>query len=195
LSLISRKSFSKICWLSFLFLLGIYYVYFSLLITDIGLYAWSIIISILLFNTLIFIVYKLNFSIFIKLIFYFFNLLILIYSNNEIIFKYENCFLSFSFIDLAIVSIFFLYLFCILLTPEKIPINSIDIILMLAAIFIILFSGYESKVIQYLRFALKVILMSFFVNLIFSRFSRNNKYISILLIYMFSILVFKNSIL
>jgi hypothetical protein len=88
-----------------------------------------------------------------------------------------------------------LYLFCILLTPEKIPINSIDIILMLAAIFIILFSGYESKVIQYLRFALKVILMSFFVNLIFSRFSRNNKYISILLIYMFSILVFKNSIL
>lgn len=195
LSIISRKSLSKICWLSFLFLLGIYYVYFSLLITDIGLYAWSIIISILLFNILIFIVYKLNFSIFIKLIFYFFNLLILIYSNNEIIFKYENCFLCFSFIDLAIVSIFFLYLFCILLTPEKIPINSIDIILMLAAIFIILFSGYESKVIQYLRFALKVILMSFFVNLIFSRFSRNNKYISILLLYMFSILVFKNSIL
>jgi hypothetical protein len=66
---------------------------------------------------------------------------------------------------------------------------------MLAAIFIILFSGYESKVIKYLRFALKVILMSFFVNLIFSRFSRNNRYISILLLYMFSILVFKNSIL
>jgi UDP-GlcNAc:undecaprenyl-phosphate GlcNAc-1-phosphate transferase len=194
-SFISRRFFSKIFWLSFLFFLGIYYVYFSLLITGIGLYSWSIIVSILLFTSVLSIIYKLNFNIFAKFVFYLFNLLILIYSNDNLGFGYANYFLCFSFIDLVIVSIFFLYLFCIMLTPEKIPINSIDFLLMISAIFLILFSGYESKIVYYFRFAMKVILMSFFVNLIFSRFSRNFTYILILLVYMFSVLVVKSTIL
>jgi UDP-GlcNAc:undecaprenyl-phosphate GlcNAc-1-phosphate transferase len=195
LPFVSRRFFSRMCWLSFLFFLGIYYIYFSLTMTNISLYSWSIIVSIMIFVSLLFIVYKFNFNSFAKIVFYFFNLLILIYSNENLLFGYKDCFLCFSFIDMAIVSIFFLYLFCIILTPEKIPINSIDLLLMISAIFLILFSGYDSKIIYYFRFSMKVILVSFFVNLIFSRFSRNYKYITFLACYMFSVLVLKSIVL
>ncbi len=192
---ISRQAISKFFWNVFFVTLSLYYIYFSLVLENIGFDYFIYLFLFLLALMIPFILFDKNNISFIKTVFYFLNIILLIYSNDTIIFEFGNDLLRLSLIDLSIIVVCFLYVFCIILTSEKLPINSIDVLLILGSVFFIALSRFESNFLYYLRFTLKLILMSFFVNLIFSRFQRNVKYVTFIMFFLVLVFIFKTIVL
>jgi hypothetical protein len=73
-------------------------------------------------------------------------------------------------------------------------VNSIDFLMLMGIFLLIFVSTYESSLMYYLRIVIRFVLISFFINLIFSRFRRNMKYISFLIVYLFVVFVFKSMV-
>ena len=187
----SRNSVSKFFWHLFFLCLSCYYIFFSLTISDIDISLFSLFVIVLLVSSILCFVLKYGYIIFYKIIFYFFNIVILIYASDHFLFTMDNGLVVIGLIDLFLASIFFLYFICISLTVEKVPVNSIDFLMLIGIFLLFLVSTYESNLMYYLRILVRFVLMSFFINLIFSRFERNLKYVSVLMVYLFAVFVFK----
>lgn len=79
--------------------------------------------------------------------------------------------------SIIIFSVAVFYSFCILLTPEKKPLDSLDILLISIAV-VISFFPIQYLDIQNVRyFTIKILILALCINLIFSRIQRNRKYI------------------
>jgi UDP-GlcNAc:undecaprenyl-phosphate GlcNAc-1-phosphate transferase len=190
----SRHAVSRFFWNLFFVCLSCYYVFFSLTISSIDVSLLTLFMVILLLSLFLCFVFKYDYVVFYKIIFYFFNIVILLYSKDHYIFTMNNGLVAIGLIDLFLVSIFFLYFICISLTAEKVPVNSIDFLMLMGIFLLIFVSTYESSLMYYLRIVIRFVLISFFINLIFSRFRRNMKYISFLIVYLFVVFVFKSMV-
>ncbi|GAU09126.1 glycosyltransferase family 4 protein [Desulfoplanes formicivorans] len=188
---LSRYSISRFFWHLFFAFLSCYYVFFSATMTTIDVSLLSVFVVVLLLSLFLCIVCKYDYIVFYKIMFYFFNMVILIYSNDHYLFEMNNGLISISLIDVFIISIFFLYFVCISLTSEKVPVNSIDFLMLIGLFLLIFVSAYESSMLYFLQMLLRFVLMSFFINLIFSRFERNMKYVTVLMIYLFFVFIVK----
>ena len=74
-----------------------------------------------------------------------------------------------------------LYFACIILTPEKVPLNALDYILIAFIGALAFMSEGRTEFYELKQIAMKVVLLGLGVNLIYSRISRNRDYVLFLL--------------
>jgi hypothetical protein len=71
----------------------------------------------------------------------------------------------------------FLYFGCLILTPEKIPLNALDYILLASICFILVIPDIQPEYQNMRKIVMKSVLLGLALNLIYSRINRNKKYV------------------
>jgi hypothetical protein len=75
-----------------------------------------------------------------------------------------------------------LYFACIILTPEKVPLNALDYILIAFISSLALMSEGHAELFELKQIAMKAVLLGLGLNLVYSRISRNRDYVLFLLV-------------
>lgn len=84
---------------------------------------------------------------------------------------------SYNLLSITFFALTFFYFGCLILTPEKIPLNPLDYILLAFVFLLILIPEGQSDPYNVRQIIMKAVLLGLALNLIFSRIDRNRKYI------------------
>lgn len=172
-----RYCISWIFWKSFFIFFFFFFFINILYIKHPPVYVFSISLVISLF--LIIFLYIRNESVLINSFYYLILLLILYVSvygeieiNRSIIFLHSQEIISIAFFVLT-----FFYFGCLILTPEKIPLNALDYILLAFICFLVVIPDIQSEYQNMRKIVMKSVLLGLALNLIYSRINRNKKYV------------------
>lgn len=172
-----RYCISRLFWKSF-FVFFFFFFFINILhIKHPPVYIFSIFLFISL--ALIVFLYTKNESILVNSLYYLILLLIVYVSvygetktHGNILFLYSQEIISITFFILT-----FLYFGCLILTPEKIPLNALDYILLASICFILVIPDIQPEYQNMRKIVMKSVLLGLALNLIYSRINRNKKYV------------------
>lgn len=175
-----RYCISWLCWKSFFviftffFFINIYFIRHSPLPTAI--------VSVAVLGLLLFLYFK-RLNIITSSMYYLMLFLILYVVVFGELIKEDSVFLIFG--PDGVTGIFYvlsvLYFACIILTPEKIPLNALDYILIAFISVLAFMSDGRTELYELKQIAMKVVLLGLGLNLIYSRIARNREYVLFLL--------------
>lgn len=181
----SRLFFSKIVWNLFFICLGCYYAAAPLLSEKINYNTLILFLSLFVaFFSLYFFKLIVN-PVWVKLFFYLITLFVVIYFPSTLLFHFKENIYHVYVHDIFFICLTMLYFLCVIFSPEKAPINSIDYIFIIFIIFIFFIPDSISFTLKFKSIISKIILLGFFINLVFSRIDRNKKFIFSIFIYLF----------
>jgi len=181
----SRLFFSKIVWNLFFICLGCYYFSAPLLAEKID---YNILILLFFLSISFFMLYSFRIIVntaWVKFFFYVITLFVVVYFRSNLLFNFNDTIYNVYVHDIFFVCLTVLYFLCVIFSPEKAPVNSIDYIFIVFVIFIFFIPNSISVMHQFKSIIIKTTLLGFFINLVFSRIDRNKKFIFSILIYLF----------
>ncbi|MDY7000438.1 MAG: MraY family glycosyltransferase [Thermodesulfobacteriota bacterium] len=189
---LSRKFISRIAWMLFFVLFAIYYTIAPFYFIDTKWNASIICMFPLVICILIYKFRKNLFDDFLRISFYVLTLFLVIntkdYSVLIPLWLYQIDLINIVFFSLAV-----LYFACLILTTEKVPLNSIDYLLIGLVAFILFIPIRNEGFIVIRRIIYETVLIGLAINFIFSRIQRNRRFMFSILSYS-SIAVFVLSI-
>lgn len=175
-----RYCISWLCWKSFFLLFTFFFFLNVYFIRQTPLPTAIISLAILVIMTLL---YKKNKNILVHFMYYMMLAVILYIVVFGEVLKKDSIFLIMG--PDGVTGIFYalsaLYFACIILTPEKVPLNALDYILIAFIGALAFMSEGRAEFYELKQIAMKVVLLGLGVNLIYSRISRNRDYVLFLL--------------
>ena len=183
--LFSRFFFSKIVWKLFFISLGSYYFFAPVLFEKIN---YTILLLFFSLFVLFFIFYMSKIFITprrMKFFFYLLSLFVVIYFKNTIYVTFADRTYFLHIHDIFFILLSILYFLCVVFSPEKAPINSIDYLFIVFIVFVFFIPDSIDFIKNSRSIIIKTTLLGFFINLVFSRIERNRKFVFCIFLYFF----------